>query len=37
MKCQYLFSGECNKNLINVSSAELAQRVIMVKVSEYLV
>ena len=31
MKCQMLFSGENMKNIINLSSAELAQRVVKVK------
>ena len=31
MKCQILFSGRNKKNIINLSSAELAQRVISVK------
>ena len=32
MKCQNLFSGEKNKkNIINLSSAEFAKRVVMVK------
>ena len=30
MKCQILFSGEKKKNIINLSSAELAQRVVKV-------
>ena len=32
MKCQNLFSGKNKKNLINLLSAELAQRVVKVKV-----
>ena len=28
MKCQILFSGKNKQNIINVSSAELAQRVV---------
>ena len=28
MKCQSLFSGKNKKNVINLSSAELAQRVV---------
>ena len=32
MKCQILFSGKNRKN-INLSSAELAQRVVMVKIN----
>ena len=36
MKCQILFSGENKKNVINLSFAENAQRVIKVKVSQYL-
>ena len=31
MKCQILFSGKSKKNIINLSSAELAQRVVLVK------
>ena len=31
MKCQNLFSGKNKKNIINLSSAELAQRVVKVK------
>ena len=31
MKCQKLFSGKNKKNIINLSSAELAQRVVKVK------
>ena len=31
MKCQILFSGENKKNVINLSSAVLAKRVVMVK------
>ena len=30
MKCQILFSGEKKKNIINLSSAENAQRVVKV-------
>ena len=30
MKCQSLFSGKMRKNRINLSSAELAQRVVKV-------
>ena len=33
MKCQILFSGKNKKNIINLSSAENAQRVVKVKVS----
>ena len=32
MKCQILFSGKNKKNIINLSSAENAQRVVKVKV-----
>ena len=32
MKCQILFSGKNKKNILNLSSAELAQRVVKVKV-----
>ena len=31
MQCQILFSGKNKKNIINLSSAELAQRVVKVK------
>ena len=31
MKCQILFSGENKKNIINLSSAELAKRVVKAK------
>ena len=31
MKCQILFSGKNNKNIINLPSAENAQRVVKVK------
>ena len=31
MKCQILFSGKNKKNIINISSAENAQRVVKVK------
>ena len=31
MKCQILFSGKNKKNIINLSSAENAQRVVTVK------
>ena len=31
MKCQILFSGKNKKNIINLLSAELAQRVVKVK------
>ena len=33
MKCQIQFSGKNKKNIINLSSAENAQRVVKVKVS----
>ena len=33
MKCQILFSGKNKKNIINLSSAENAQRVVKVKKS----
>ena len=32
MKYQILFSGENKKNIVSLSSAELAQRVVKVKV-----
>ena len=31
MKCQILFSGKNKKNIINLSSAENAQRVVKIK------
>ena len=31
MKCQVLFSGKNNKNITNLSSAELAKRVVKLK------
>ena len=31
MKCQNLFSGKNKKNIISLSSAELAQRVVIIK------
>ena len=36
MKCQILFSGKNKKNIINLSSAENAQRVVKVKVNMVL-
>ena len=33
MKCQILFSGKNNKNITNLSSTELAQRVVKVNSS----
>ena len=33
MKCQILFSGKNKKNIINLSSAENAQRVVKVKLN----
>ena len=33
MKCQILFAGENKKNYFDMSSAELAQRVVKVKMS----
>ena len=33
MKCQILFSGKNKKNIINLSSTELAQRVVKVNAS----
>ena len=33
MKCQILFSGKNKKNIINLPSAELDQRVVKVKAS----
>ena len=35
MKCQSLFSGKSKKNIINMSAAELAHRVVMVKLLFY--
>ena len=35
MKCQILFSGKNKKNIINMSSAENAQRVVKVKKRKY--
>ena len=37
MKCQILFSGKNKKNIINLSSAENAQRVVKVKDTSTLV
>ena len=34
MKCKIPFAGKIKKNITNVSSAELAQRVIKVKILE---
>ena len=31
MRCQILFSGENKENIVNLSSAELVQRVVKVK------
>ena len=31
MRCQILFSGNSKKNIVNVPSAELAERVVQVK------
>ena len=31
MKCQILFSGKNKKNIINLSSAEFAQKVVEIK------
>ena len=36
MKCQSLFSGKIEENLINLSSAELAQSIVKVKGIVYL-
>ena len=33
MKCQILFSGKNKKNIINLSSAENAQRVVKVNIA----
>ena len=37
MKCQILFSGKNKKNIINLPSAENAQRVVKVNIVEVLV
>ena len=37
MKCQILFSGKNKKNIINLSSAENAQRVVKVKAAGFVV
>ena len=37
MKCQSLFSGKNKKNIINLSSAELAQSVVMVNGQETVI
>ena len=37
MKCQILFSGKNKKNIINLPSAENAQRVVKVKVDAFVV
>ena len=36
MKCQILFSGKNKKNIINLSSAENAQRVVKVKIHTFV-
>ena len=35
MKCQILFSGENKKNITNLSSAELALRVVKIKTLDF--
>ena len=35
MKCQILFSDENKKNIINLSSAEFAERVVKVNIQFY--
>ena len=35
MKCQILFSGKNKKNIINLPSAENAQRVVKVKLKKW--
>ena len=37
MKCQSLFSGKNKKNIANLSSAELAQRVVKIRDTIYRV
>ena len=37
MKCQILFSGKNKKNIISLSSAENAQRVVKVKVVVHVI
>ena len=36
MKCQILFPGKNEKNVISLPSAELAKRVVKVKVFQYV-
>ena len=36
MKCQILFPGKNKKNITNLSAAELAQRVVMVKLISFI-
>ena len=36
MKCKSLFSGKSKKTVINLSFAEYSQKVVKIKVSEYL-
>ena len=36
MKCHSLFSGKNKKNIINLSSAENAQRVVKVNIMAYI-
>ena len=36
MKCQILFSGKNKKNIINLSSAKLSQRVVKVNIAPKL-
>ena len=36
MNCKVLFSVKCKKNVINLSSAEFADRVLIKVLSEYL-
>ena len=37
MKCQILFSGKNKKNIITMSSAEIAQTVVMLKGIKFLI
>ena len=37
MKCQILFSGKNKKNIINLSSAENAQRVVKVNLNQIII
>ena len=37
MKCLILFSGKNNKNIVSLSSAELAHRVVKIKKTGYII